>query len=172
VFLLSLTSYSLISVVAYTMLSLVLLGLGAKMYVHLMGLLKKPCSDPLASLHNLKLEVTEEQVNATVTKLTAMAQGAGNKLKSLVLMENYLDTVKFALLLYTLTFFGALMNSLTVLIFSWVLAFSLPTVYKAKKKEIDSALAVAAGHYNNLNSKLNSFLPAPAQAADQEAKKE
>merc|ERR1712223_378658 len=45
-FLGALSCYSLIAVVAYFGLSLVLLGLGSKLYVHLMGLLKKPCRDP------------------------------------------------------------------------------------------------------------------------------
>merc|ERR1712032_1442726 len=45
-FLIALSCYSLIAVAAYFGLSFVLLGLGSKLYVHLMGLLKKPCKDP------------------------------------------------------------------------------------------------------------------------------
>merc|ERR1712080_179281 len=45
-FLLSLSLYSAVSVVAYTMLALAMVGLCCKMYVHLMGLLKKPSGPP------------------------------------------------------------------------------------------------------------------------------
>merc|ERR1712126_173019 len=60
-FLIALSCYSAIAVAAYFGLSLVLLGLGSKLYVHLMGLLKKPCKDPLAKVESLNLEVTESR---------------------------------------------------------------------------------------------------------------
>ena len=69
-FLGALSCYSLIAVVAYFGLSLVLLGLGSKLYVHLMGLLKKPCKDPLAKVESLHLEVTEEQVQGILSQVT------------------------------------------------------------------------------------------------------
>merc|ERR1712156_1420030 len=90
-FLGALSCYSLIAVVAYFGLSLVLLGLGSKPYVHLMGLLKKPCKDPLAKVESLHLEVTEEQVQGILSQIA-----------------------KFALAAYLATFLGAVMNSLTL----------------------------------------------------------
>merc|ERR1712226_1212537 len=112
VLLLALSSYSLISVVAYLGLSLVLVGLGAQLYVHLMGLLKKPCKDPLACL-------------------------------------------------------AALANTLALVTLFWILAFTLPTIYDAKKKEIDGAVAAAMEHYTSLNAKVAALLPA-TPAAKQE----
>merc|ERR1712038_1775426 len=118
-FLGALSCYSLIAVVAYFGLSLVLLGLGSKLYVHLMRLL---------------------------------------------LVEDYLESAKFALAAYLATFLGAVMNSLTLVIIAWVAAFSLPTVYAAKQKEVDALLATATTHYTNLNAKLAALVPQQQQA--------
>ena len=130
-FLGALSCYSLIAVVAYFGLSLVLLGLGSKLYVHLMGLLKKPCKDPLAKVESLHLEVTEEQVQGILSQVTNHINVAAATTKRLLLVEDYLESAKFALAAYLATFLGAVMNSLTLVIIAWVAAFSLPTVYAA-----------------------------------------
>merc|ERR1711942_433185 len=58
----SLLSYSFISVISNVMLLLTLGGLSSKLYVHLMGLLKKPCKDPLVVLGSIDLSVKEDVV--------------------------------------------------------------------------------------------------------------
>merc|ERR1712055_667826 len=151
-FLGALSCYSLIAVVA-------LLGLGSKLYVHLMGLLKKPCKDPLAKVESLHLEVTEEQVQGILSQVTNHINVAAATTKRLLLVEDYLESAKFALAAYLATFLGAVMNSLTLVIIAWVAAFSLPTVYAAKQKEVDALLATATTHYNNLNAKLVALVP-------------
>merc|ERR1711944_79517 len=153
-FLGALSCYSLIAVVAYFGLSLVLLGLGSKLYVHLMGLLKKPCKDPLAKVESLNLEVTEEQVQAVLSQVASYANMVAATTKRLLLVEDYLESAKFALVAYLATFLGAIMNSLTLVAIAWVAAFSLPTVYAAKQKEVDAMLATVTAHYTTRNPKL------------------
>ena len=60
--LLSLSQFSLLSVVAYFALTLLFFGLGCKVYVHLMGTLKKPCKDPLAKLEVIDVTISSENV--------------------------------------------------------------------------------------------------------------
>merc|ERR1712203_682583 len=150
----ALSCYSFIAVAAYFGLSLVLLGLGSKLYVHLMGLLKKPCKDPLTKVESLNLEVTEEQVQALLAQTASYINTAAATTKRLLLVEDYLESAKFALVAYLATFLGAIMNSLTLVVIAWVAAFSLPTVYAAKQKEVDAMLATAPTHYTALNAKL------------------
>ena len=140
-FLIALSCYSAIAVAAYFGLSLVLLGLGSKLYVHLMGMLKKPCKDPLAKVESLNLEVTEEQVQALLSQAASYVNMAAATTKRLLLVEDYLESAKFALVAHLATFLGAIMNSFTLVAISWVAAFSLPTVYAAKQKEVDTMLA-------------------------------
>ena len=97
---------------------------------------------------------------AVTGRATAGLNTAVTAVRSLILAENYLDTAKFGLILYTATLLGALANTLTLVTISWVAAFTLPTVYDAKKKEIDGAVAAAMEHYSCLNAKVAALLPA------------
>ena len=135
-----------------------------------MGLLKKPCKDPLAKVESLKLEVTEEQVQALLTEAASYSNMATATTKRLLLVEDYLESAKFALVAYLATFLGAIMNSLTLVGIAWVAAFSLPTVYAAKQKEVDAMLVTATTHYTALNAKLVALVPQqqPQAAAKEE----
>merc|ERR1712055_637384 len=152
-FLIALSCYSFIAVAAYFGLSLVLLGLGSKLYVHLMGLLKKPCKDPLAKVESLNLEVTEEQVQAILSQAASYVNMTTATTKRLLLVEDYLESAKFALVAYLATFLGAIMNSLTLVLIAWVAAFSLATV---------------STHYTTLNAKLVALVPQTQAAAKEE----
>merc|ERR1712203_1051110 len=164
-FLAAISCYSLIAVAAYFGLSLVLLGLGSKLYVHLMGLLKKPCKDPLTKVESLNLEVTEEQVEAVLSQTADYINMTAATTKRLLLVEDYFESAKFALAAYLATFLGALMNSLTLVAIAWLAAFTLPTVYVAKQKEVDAMMATATTHYTNLNAKLVALVPKQQTAA-------
>lgn len=134
-----------------------------------MGLLKKPCKDPLAKVESLNLEVTDEQVQAVLAQAASYVNMATAATKGLLLVEDYLESAKFALVAYLATFLGAIMNSLTLVVIAWVAAFSLPTVYAAKQKEVDAMLATATTHYTALNAKLVALVPQKqTQAATKE----
>jgi len=162
-FLVSLSFYSFLSVLAYLGLSLVFLGVGCKCYLHLMGLLKKPCKDPLAVVESMDLTVTEEQIQGHLSNTVHYTNLMVATARDLLLMENYINSAKFGLILYLLTFVGSFLNSLTVLIVAWVGLFTLPSVYDAKKTEIDSLLDSLYTQYSALNTKLSSLLPAQGQ---------
>ena len=133
-----------------------------------MGMLKKPCKDPLAKVESLNLEVTEEQVQALLSQTASYVNMAAATTKRLLLVEDYLESAKFALVAYLATFLGAIMNSFTLVAISWVAAFSLPTVYAAKQKEVDAMLATVTAHYTNLNAKLVALVPQTQAAAKEE----
>merc|ERR1712126_535226 len=145
-------------------------SVGCKCYLHLMGLLKKPCKDPLAGLESLDLSVTEEQMQGHLSNTLQYINTTVASLRNLLLMENYLNSAKFGLILYLLTFLGSFTNSLTLVTVAWVALFSLPTVYAAKQTEIDSLLDTVHTHYTALNTKLSSLLPAPTQEKTDQVK--
>ncbi len=55
------------------------------------------------------------------------------KLKSVVLIEDMVETLKFAGAMYVLTYFGRWFNGSTLLILAWVTAFSAPRIYQDNK---------------------------------------
>ena len=85
--------------------------------------------------------MTEEQVQALLSQTASYVNMAAATTKRLLLVKDYLKSAKFALVAHLATFLGAIMNSLTLVAIAWVAAFSLPTVYAAKQKEVDAMLA-------------------------------
>ena len=63
------------------------------------------------------------------------------KLKSIFLIENILDSVKFGVVMYGLIVLGRWMNGLTLLTLIWVALFTVPKFYKDNQKVVDDALA-------------------------------
>merc|ERR1712025_933036 len=168
----SLCSYSLISVTSNLMLLLTLGGLSCKMYVHFMGLLKKPCKDPLVTLEGLDLSVKEEGVLKVTEALGKYYNQAAEELKRLLLLDNIFDSLKFGLLMYLLTVVGGMMSFLTLIILCWVLAFILPTAYLKKRKQLDTYLDKVKQAWGDANNKVYSLMKTNEQKIETVEKKE
>merc|ERR1711868_260514 len=82
------------------------------------------------------------------------------KLKSILLVENVVESVKFAVAMYLLTYVGAIMNGLTILTLAWVAVFSAPRVYRDNQKQIDEAVLPLKTKLDDLQAKLQASLPA------------
>ena len=165
VFLVSLSYFSLLSVISHFALAAFFVCLGSKIYVHLMGALKKPCKDPLEQLEKLDTSISSESVEKLLSSLVEYSNEAALQLKNLCLLRNYLDSAKFAGLLYLLTFIGGIFNTLTLVTLGWVLLFILPTVYEQNQKAVDEALEKVKAQYEAVNAKIVALLPAQAAAA-------
>eukprot|EP00091_Calanus_sinicus_P020745 TRINITY_DN5859_c0_g1_i9.p1 TRINITY_DN5859_c0_g1~~TRINITY_DN5859_c0_g1_i9.p1 ORF type:complete len:166 (-),score=49.71 TRINITY_DN5859_c0_g1_i9:238-735(-) len=90
VFLLSLSHFSLLSVIAYFSLTLLFFCMGCKVYVHLMGTLKKPCKDPLAKVEVMDLAISAENIEACLAPVVEGLNTATSQLRGLCLVHNIL----------------------------------------------------------------------------------
>jgi len=158
--LISLVKYSLISVVANISLAVLMAGVACKVYVHLMGFLKKPCTDPLDSVKDIDVTLPGDKVEAFVTSAAETINCVSSSLRSLILVENYVESIKFGVLMYLLTFIGAIFNTLTLLILGWICAFIFPTIYDQNQAQLDDLFAQIVEKYNGINDKLSAMLPA------------
>merc|ERR1712156_31775 len=165
VFLVSLVKFSLLSVLAHFALAVLMFGVGSRVYVHLMGFLKKPCSDPLDLVRDIEVTLPAEKVEAIISSAAENINNLALKTKSLILFENYIDTLKFSVLLYIITFIGAVFNTLSLLIVAWLGAFLFPTIYDQNQGQLDILAAQLVEKYQGIDAKINSLLPAPKQEA-------
>merc|ERR1712107_772265 len=92
--LISLVKYSLISVVANISLAVLMAGAACKVYVHLMRFLKKPCTDPLDSVKDIDVTLPGDKVEAFVTSAAETINCVSSSLRSLILVENYVESIK------------------------------------------------------------------------------
>jgi hypothetical protein len=83
-----------------------------------------------------------------------------------------METVKFGLSLYLLTFVGACFNDLTLVILAWVGLFSLPKLYMNNQPAVDEVVAKAMAQLAEVKAKVVEALPASMKPAVTVTKKE
>lgn len=157
--LVALTKTSLISVLAWLSLLLLAVVAGGRLYVFVMVnlLAKLPADspDPLAMLYNVELTVPADRVAGLSHTATDLVNSVLGELKRLFLAESILDTAKFGLSLYCLTYIGSWFNLLTLVILAWCALFSLPRLYVNNQVAVDEVVASVMGKVNEVQGKMD-----------------
>merc|ERR1711902_182772 len=169
--LISICYYSLISVCAYLSLTALLAVLSLKVYTYVMVtfLKKEVACNPLAKIGELDLEIPEEKVNSLANNASTKLNCTLLELRRLFLVENMLDSIKFGLSLWVLTYIGSRFNAMTLILLSWVGLFSIPKVYLNNKTQIDPVLDKVKAQFDEIWGKVGAMIP---QAKAVESKKE
>jgi hypothetical protein len=170
--LISICYYSLISVAAYASLTLLLVVVALKMYVYVMvTFLKKETANPIAQCSQCTWAVPAEKVQSIAATSTEKVNCALTELRRLFLVENMLDSIKFGLSLWLLTYIGSWFNAMTLIILAWVGLFTIPKVYLNNKSQIDPVLEKVKAQYKEVSDKVGAMLPqgkAPAESKKEE----
>ncbi|XP_032870424.1 reticulon-1-A-like isoform X2 [Amblyraja radiata] len=163
----SLTQFSSISVLAYLALSALSLTISLRLYTSVLHLLYKTQEvHPFQSYLDLDICFSQEQLRkyseATVLYLTSSV----DHLRRLILVEDLLDSLKFGVLLWLLTYIGALFNGLTVTILVVVGVFIVPLIYRKHKAQINQYLGLLRGQIKDLTAKIQAKLPGSRPKAE------
>lgn len=154
-------NYSLISVVAYAGLLLLAATVAFKAYKFVMKSLGKASKEenPLKTYLDKDLAIPDDRVHAQVDHCLQHAKGLGTKLRSLILVEEPVETVKFGLLLWALTYVGAALSGITLLALALIAAFTIPKIYELYQPQIDEYWNLVAGHLNNVSKQVEDKVP-------------
>ena len=76
----------------------------------------------------MDVTVSPERVNELANKATDKLNNAILELRRLFLVENMMDSIKFGLSLWVLTYIGSWFNAMTLVLISWVGLFTIPKV--------------------------------------------
>jgi len=168
--LVSITYYSLISVLAYVSLSVLLAVIGIKVYTYVMvTFLKKDTVNPIAKFSGCDVTIPADSVNEYAGRATDKLNCAIKELRRLFMVENMLDSIKFGLSLWVMTYIGSWFNAMTLLIMAWVGLFTIPKVYVNNQAQIDPVLDQVKAKFTEVSDKVTAMIP---QAAAKEVKKE
>jgi len=161
VVLLSLASYSLITVASYTCLALLLGVLGVKLYSYAMVMMKKaePGSDPLAKVSAMQVTIPAETISNMSPCIASVVNKTTTELRRLFLVEDMVDTIKFGLSLWLLTYIGSWFNMLTLLILAWVVFFSAPKLYANNQAQVDEVMGQVMSQVEELKGKVLALIP-------------
>lgn len=158
--LLSLAYFSLISVLAYLSL-LVLTGTVAfRIYKTVLQAVQKTSDGhPFKDILELELTVSAEKVHEVADVAVAHANAAVSELRRLFLVEDFVDSLKFGVLLWCLTYVGSWFNGMTLIIIGVVVLFTLPKVYETNSAQIDQNLALVQNKINELTARIKAAIP-------------
>jgi len=147
---------SLISVVANLGLALVTSTVAFRIYKSVLSAVKKTddTGHPFKKYLDIDTTLSSDKVleltDSLVTKLNAFLK----KLKSVFLVEDIVETLKFGVAMYMLTYVGRIINGLTILILIWVSIFSAPRIYRDNQAKIDEAVGPIKIKVEELMSKV------------------
>uniref|UniRef100_A0AAZ3SPV7 Reticulon n=1 Tax=Oncorhynchus tshawytscha TaxID=74940 RepID=A0AAZ3SPV7_ONCTS len=167
--LLSLTLCSIVSVSSYIGLALLSVTICFRIYKGILQAIQKSDEGhPFKSIaHVLSCRLYLDQDVAlsegTVHKYSDCVLARFNttvtELRRLFLVEDLVDSLKFAVLMWILTYVGALFNGLTLFILGLVGMFSCPIVYEKYKVQIDHYVGMASKQVKDIIATVQSKVP-------------
>ncbi|XP_051567398.1 reticulon-4a isoform X1 [Myxocyprinus asiaticus] len=158
--LLSLSACSIISVFSYVALALLSVTISFRIYKGILQAIQKSEDG-----HPFKMYLDKDIVIPTemVHKYSDVALGHINagirELRRLFLVEDLVDSLKFAVLMWILTYVGALFNGLTLLILGLIGAFSWPVIYEKHQAQIDHYYGLVNKQIKDIVGKIQAKIP-------------
>lgn len=160
VLLLSLTYFSLISVVAYVALALLSITITFRVYKNVLQAVQKSNEGhPFKEYLEMDINLSPETVKETSETLVHHVNCVTNKLRSFFLVEDLVDSLKLVVFLWCMTYVGGWFNGMTLVILALVSVFTLPKVYETNKTQIDHYMNLVRTQLNDVCGKINAKIP-------------
>ncbi|XP_052827639.1 reticulon-1-A isoform X4 [Octopus bimaculoides] len=158
--LLSLAIYSVLTVIAYLSLAILAVTLSFRVYKNIMQAVQKSGDGhPFKEYLECDIELNDQKTQKVVKLILKHTNATVQELRRLFLIEDLVDSLKFGLLLWVLTYIGSWFNGMTIIINSVVIIFTLPKIYETYKVQIDNYLAMARSQFNKILQQVQSKLP-------------
>lgn len=130
---------SILSVMSYLSLTLLTITFTFRCYWHAMCSVKKmPEESPFKKYLDIEFSISDDTAHHYADIIAKHLTKVAEDLRRLFLVENVIDTLKFGLVLWVLTYIGHWFNGITLLIIADVLLFTVPKLYNMYKTEIDN----------------------------------
>ncbi|XP_056423746.1 reticulon-4 isoform X4 [Hyla sarda] len=165
--LLSLTVFSIVSVAAYIALALLSVSISFRIYKGvLQAIQKSDDGHPFKALLDSNIAVSEDLVQKYCNVALSHINCTIKELRRLFLVEDLVDSLKFAVLMWVFTYIGALFNGLTLLILALISLFSIPVIYERHQTQIDHYLSLVNKNVKNISDLVQSKIPGLKRKAD------
>uniref|UniRef100_A0A4W6FKB7 Reticulon n=1 Tax=Lates calcarifer TaxID=8187 RepID=A0A4W6FKB7_LATCA len=122
----SLTQFSVVSVGAYLALAALSATISFRIYKSVLQAVQKTDEGhPFKAYLEMEIALSQDQISKYADKILLYTNTCMKELRRLFLVQDLVDSLKFAVLMWLLTYVGALFNGLTLLILGEV----IPTHY-------------------------------------------
>uniref|UniRef100_T1J6M0 Reticulon-like protein n=1 Tax=Strigamia maritima TaxID=126957 RepID=T1J6M0_STRMM len=167
IILLSLSYFSLISVLAYVTLAVLAGTLSFRIYKNVLAAVQKSNEGhPFKKYLEQDMVISGDQIQDVTQSVVVHTNAVAHELRRLILVEDLIDSIKFGVVLWCLTYVGAWFNGMTLLILGFVAAFTLPKVYETNKTQIDHYINIARTQVDEIMSKIKSKVPIGKKAKE------
>ncbi|XP_037751864.1 reticulon-4 isoform X2 [Chelonia mydas] len=158
--LLSLTVFSIVSVTAYIALALLSVTISFRIYKGVIQAIQKSDEGhPFRTYLETDVAVSEELVQKYSNAALGHINGTVKELRRLFLVDDLVDSLKFAVLMWVFTYVGALFNGLTLLILALISLFSVPVIYERHQAQIDHYLGLVNKTARDAVTKIQAKIP-------------
>ncbi|XP_066536814.1 reticulon-3 isoform X1 [Hoplias malabaricus] len=158
--LLSLAAFSVISIISYLLLALLCVTITFRIYKSVIQAVQKSNEGhPFKTLMEKDVSVPPEIFRRHVDTFLTYINCALKQMCRLFLVEDLVDSLKLAVVMWLLTYVGAVFNGITILILADILMFSVPPLYEKNKTQIDHYIDIARTQINTTVAKLQEKLP-------------
>ncbi|XP_073195393.1 reticulon-4 isoform X8 [Lepidochelys kempii] len=158
--LLSLTVFSIVSVTAYIALALLSVTISFRIYKGVIQAIQKSDEGhPFRAYLETDVAVSEELVQKYSNAALGHINGTVKELRRLFLVDDLVDSLKFAVLMWVFTYVGALFNGLTLLILALISLFSVPVIYERHQAQIDHYLGLVNKTARDAVTKVQAKIP-------------
>lgn len=164
VLLFSLTTYTFLSVVTFFSMALLTVSLLYRVGMTVMGAIQKSGTEnPFKTVLERDVDIPKEKavefVEASIDHINCYSK----ELRRLFLVEDIVDSIKFGLLLWVLSYVGAWFSALTLIIIGVIVLFSVPRLYEDHQDKVDEYVQLARKKVGSLIEQAKSKLPAKLQ---------
>ncbi|XP_072544022.1 reticulon-3 isoform X1 [Salminus brasiliensis] len=167
--LLSLAAFSVISVISYLLLALLCVTITFRIYKSVIQAVQKSSEGhPFKSLMEKDVSVPPETFRKHVDVCLTYINCALKQMSRLFLVEDLVDSLKLAVVMWLMTYVGAVFNGITILILVDILTFTVPPLYEKNKTQIDHYIEMARTQINATVAKLQEKLPGAAKRSKAE----
>ncbi|XP_040906678.1 reticulon-2b [Toxotes jaculatrix] len=165
----SLFQLSAITVLSHICLGVMCITFPLCLYYKLLELLRwNPGVHPFQSYLDYDNSLTDKDTVVLVEEVVLLIAFAVTEIKRLLFIESMIDSIKFVVLLYLLSYVGVLTNGLTLVITAVIAVFSLPLLYKKQQVRIRRMVRVVRAFVKKIKnlclSLYSSARPSPAPA--------
>ncbi|XP_051284489.1 reticulon-3 isoform X1 [Dicentrarchus labrax] len=158
--LLSLAAFSVISVASYLLLALLCVTITFRIYKSVIQAVQKSSDGhPFKTLIDKDVSIPPETFRKHVDTSLTYINRALKQMSRLFLVEDLVDSLKLAVVMWLFTYVGAVFNGITILILADILLFAVPPIYEKNKTQIDQYIDLVRTQVNTTMAKLQEKLP-------------
>jgi len=158
--LISLSIFSVLSVISYISLAVLTVTFSYAVYKRTLAAVQKSNDGhPFGQYLEMDLAISPEKAQEYAEIISSYMATYVGELRRLVLIEDMIDSIKFGIFLWVMTYIGAWFNGLTLMILGLVSMFSLPKTYEVYQEQIDAYLALAQDQVKGIMAQIHAKIP-------------